>query len=134
MKKAKLLDDYINKYKEKLKKKYAMKKELKQRKLFILNKDYILSILENRIKPIYPYIQYELRKADNTNSYYIKFTYNNTYLTARISDHESYVGALGIVVTNKTSKDQVVAALKERIKALLVKNKARAFQQIEKEL
>lgn len=134
MKKQKFLSDYIDKYRKQLKEKRAIKKQLKLNKLFTLSEDYIISILENRIKPNFPNIKYELRKANDTNSYYIKFVYENTYVTARISDHESYVGALGIVVNEKTTKNEVTAAINDRVKALIRKSEARKFQKIEREL
>ena len=100
-------------------------KEEKQRPK--LNYDYIKSILDNQVMPNHTDMFYTLKKADSTNSFYVMFFYDDTYVTARISDHESKVGALGIVIDENTTKKQLVRMFENRIIALKSKYKAKMF-------
>lgn len=132
MNKRKVLSDYLDKYRKKSKKKLEIKQSLKKLKLFNLNEKSLISILENRILPNYPYLKYDIRKAKTTDSYYIKLSYDNTYVYLRISNHESYTGAKGKVITNQTTKKEIESIIKDRIRDLQVKSKAWKFTKIEK--
>ena len=105
-----------------------LKKEKKNKKKPKLDYDYIKSIIDNQIIPNHKGITYKLDKSNSTNSYYIMFFYGDTYVTARISDHESKVGALGIIIKEDITKKDIVDALEKRISALKAKYKGYAFK------
>lgn len=130
--KSRVLDDYVKNYQENLKKEKEFKAEQKEKKKFKLDIESIKSILDNRVMPKHKGIRYEIYKAKDSNSYYIKFWQNKTYVTARISDHESYVGAIGSVIDDETTKLQIVDMLEERLRALRKKSKLHLFKLIER--
>jgi len=135
MKKPRVLDAYLKEYQRKLKEARANKKRNKD-KLFTLTETSIQTILQNNIKIKYPEISFKVDKSISTNSYYIMFFYGDRYVTTRISDHESRVGALGIVVTPDTTKKEVIQVLEQRVIDLKYKYKAHLFnkfKEIEKE-
>lgn len=132
MKKSRELDDYVKNYQENLKKEKEFKAEQKEKKKFKLSIDNIKTILDNRVMPKHKGIRYEIYKAKDSNSYYVKFWQNKTYVTARVSDHDSYVGAIGSVVDEETTKVQITAMFEERLKALRKKSKLYLFKIIER--
>lgn len=127
------LSNYVDNYKNSIRQEQLIREQLKQKKIFKLDESSIKSLLDNQIKPLYPNIRYEIYKAKYTNSYYIKFWHEKSYVTARISDHESYTGAIGSMVNSKTTKEQIVNLFKERIKALKRKNEAYLFKKIKED-
>ena len=132
MKRSRTLDDYVKNYQENLKKEKEFKAEQKEKKKFKLSIDSIKTILDNRVIPKHKGIRYEIYKAKDSNSYYVKFWQNKTYVTARISDHDSYVGAIGSVVDEETTKVQITTMFEERLRALRKKSKLHLFKIIER--
>lgn len=125
--KKRQFDDYILKHRKSVDEKRLTKLNKKKKKLFTLDEISIRKILDNNIKVKYPNLSYKLDKSTSTNSYYIMFFYGDRYVTARISDHESKVGAKGIVVNELTTKADVLDMLESRIKDVKYKYKAHLF-------
>lgn len=130
-KEKKILYDYKIEKQNKRNKEKELKKKREERKKPKLEYDYIKSILDNQIMPNYKNVTYKLNKSNSTDSFYVMFFYDDTYVTARISDHESKVGALGIVIDENTTKKQLVKIFKDRIIALKSKYKGHAFKKFE---
>lgn len=98
---------WIEEYKDRLFQERLHKAHLIEQKRFQLDEDCIRSILDNRVMPKHREIRYEIYRAKYTNSYYVKFWLNNCYVTTRLLDYDSYVGAIGLVVDTETTKAQV---------------------------
>lgn len=122
------LYSYLSNYRKKLAKKKHIKSSRQENKLFRLNSNNIKKILDNQIMPKYPNIRYTLEKSQSTDSYYVMFFYGDIYVTTRLSDHESKVGAIGIIVNENTTKQEVVDVFNQRMIDLKAKYKGYAFQ------
>lgn len=135
MKKEKrVLYDYVKEKQENKNKEKELKLKKEKFKKPKLDYDYIKNIIDNQIMPNNKDIFYTLDKSNSTDSYYIMFFYGDTYVTARISDHESKIGALGIVINENTTKKDIVEALEKRIIALKAKYKGKCFKEFQKEI
>lgn len=125
------LERSVAQYKDRLFQERLHKAHLIEQKRFQLDEDCIRSILDNRVMPKHREIRYEIYRAKYTNSYYVKFWLNNCYVTTRLSDHDSYVGAIGLVVDTETTKAQIVNIFEKRIHSLKKKSKLYCFKVIE---
>ena len=135
MKKEKrVLYNYIKEKQENKNKEKELRLEKQKLKKPRLGYDYIKNIIDNQITPKHKNIKCTLGKSNSTNSYYIVFSYGDAHVTARISDHKSRVGALGIVINESTTKNDIVNMLEKRIIALKVKYKGKCFNKFQKSL
>lgn len=130
--KERYLDDYVKQYQERLKQQKIEKQARLEKKKFKLDEECIRAILDNQVMPYYKGMRYEIYKSKTTNSYYVKFWKENSYVTARVSDHESFVGAIGSTVDEETTKAEITAMFKNRIKALDWKRTCHLFDELKK--
>lgn len=123
----KIIDDelynYLLNYRENLREQRRIASTFKSNKQFKLSEDSIRCILDNQIIPKHKDVKYEIYKAKRSNSYYVKLMYSKTYVTARISDHESKFNVPGKVIDSPTLKKQIVRLLEDRVIALKTKYK-----------
>lgn len=131
-KEGRCLYSYLKTYRDNLSKKKQLKRNKLASKLFKLNVINIKNILDNQIMPRYPGITYKVNKAISTDSYYVMFFYDDIYVTTRLSDHESKIGAKGLIITEKTTKQDIKELFEQRIIDLKAKYKGYAFTNFKK--